>query len=254
MTTDVEHFGLIGPAARVRRPRRRRRSGRDAILEAVTAATRLLAISHVLVDDRELARPARELQAETGLPILVDGAQSAGAIPVEAGGFDFYAFVPEMALRAGRDRRARVADPERCASPCRATSRRSRAPAGRLVRRARPGARASTPAGSAGRRSPGLSAALEVAPEWRFERAARDGRAVPRRAGRALRGRHEAGPGGARHVSAARRTRPSSSTRLARAAASIVREIPGRDLIRVSCGYWTSEDGPRPALDRPRSS
>src|SRR4029079_6642433 len=33
--------------------------------------------------------PVRELRAETGIPILVDGAQSVGAIPVAAAGLDY---------------------------------------------------------------------------------------------------------------------------------------------------------------------
>src|SRR5437588_188819 len=34
--------------------------------------------------------PVHELKAETGLPILVDGAQSVGAIPVDVGELDYY--------------------------------------------------------------------------------------------------------------------------------------------------------------------
>src|SRR4029079_17907197 len=87
-TTD-EHFGLIGPlytsGARVivAEPEPTR------IIEAVTPRTRLIAISHVLWTTGAVL-PVHELKAATGLPILVDGAQSAGVIAVDATGLDYY--------------------------------------------------------------------------------------------------------------------------------------------------------------------
>ena len=89
ITTTDEHFGLVGPlhtsGARVvvtdPEPER--------ILEAVTPRTRLIALSHVLWTTGALV-PVHELKASTGLPILVDGAQSVGVIPVDASGIDFY--------------------------------------------------------------------------------------------------------------------------------------------------------------------
>src|SRR5439155_50782 len=78
VTTTDEHFGLIGPA---------HASGArvvvvppdaDRIGEAVTARTRLVAVSQVLWTTWQLL-PVRELRERTGLPILVDGAQSGGA-------------------------------------------------------------------------------------------------------------------------------------------------------------------------------
>ena len=83
VTTTDEHFGLIGPA---------HASGArvvvvppdaDRIGEAVTARTRLVAVSQVLWTTGQLL-PVRELRERTGLPILVDGAQSVGAVPVSA--------------------------------------------------------------------------------------------------------------------------------------------------------------------------
>ena len=61
----------------------------DAIRAHVTPRTRLLALSHVSwLDGRVL--PWQELRAQTGVPVLVDGAQSVGAIAVDASGADFY--------------------------------------------------------------------------------------------------------------------------------------------------------------------
>src|SRR6266498_3770055 len=59
-----------------------------AMVDAVTDRTRLIAISHVSWVTGNSLEP-EWVKAQTGLPILVDGAQSAGVIPVEAGGFDF---------------------------------------------------------------------------------------------------------------------------------------------------------------------
>ena len=89
ITTTDEHFGLLGPLhvsgakVVVVEP------DPERIVAAVTPRTRLIAISHVLWTTGAVL-PVHELQASTGLPILVDGAQSVGAIPVDAAGLDFY--------------------------------------------------------------------------------------------------------------------------------------------------------------------
>jgi L-cysteine/cystine lyase len=96
VTTDEEHFGLAGPlavsGARIRVARTRGRpaaDAREAILAEVGPRTRLLALSHVSWQTGHVF-PVHELRAETGLPVLVDGAQSVGAIAVEVGELDFY--------------------------------------------------------------------------------------------------------------------------------------------------------------------
>src|SRR5262249_22046131 len=89
VTTDSEHFGLLGPlhvsGARVvvARP------DPDAILAAVGPRTRLIAISHVLWTTGKRL-PVHELRQRARVPVLVDGAQSAGAVSVSAAGVDFY--------------------------------------------------------------------------------------------------------------------------------------------------------------------
>ncbi len=87
VTTDVEHFGLLGAlaatGARVRVARLRGHPP-DRALEAIGAevgpATRLIAISHVAWTTGNVL-PSAEL-AGLGVPVLLDGAQSVGAIPV----------------------------------------------------------------------------------------------------------------------------------------------------------------------------
>src|SRR5919206_927167 len=96
VTTDAEHPGLLAPlgasAARIRVAGVTTRPTAEAlelILAQVTPRTRLIALSHVLWTTGQVM-PVHELKAETGLPVLVDGAQSVAAIPVELGELDFY--------------------------------------------------------------------------------------------------------------------------------------------------------------------
>ena len=96
VTTDTEHFGLLGPlkasgaAIRVAEVRARPpEEALDAILARITPKTRLLALSHVSWQTGNLL-PIEELREATDVPMLVDGAQSAGAIAVDAAPYDFY--------------------------------------------------------------------------------------------------------------------------------------------------------------------
>jgi L-cysteine/cystine lyase len=99
VTTDVEHFGLLGPlgatGATVRVARLRGRppgEALDAIRAQVSPATKLIAVSHVAWTTGTVL-PVAEL-AGLGVPVLADGAQSVGAVPVAAAetGAAFYAF------------------------------------------------------------------------------------------------------------------------------------------------------------------
>ena len=96
VTTDEEHFGLLGPlhvsGARVRVAATRGRPEEEAlaaVLAEVGPRTRLVALSHVSWVTGNLL-PVDAIKAETGLPLLVDGAQSAGAVPVAMGEIDYY--------------------------------------------------------------------------------------------------------------------------------------------------------------------
>ena len=97
VTTDVEHPGLLGALrawrldVRVASVSERPAADALAVLEeTITPATRLVAVSHVAWSTGQVL-PVREL-AGRGIPLLVDGAQSAGAIPVDVSalGADFY--------------------------------------------------------------------------------------------------------------------------------------------------------------------
>ena len=96
VTTDAEHFGLVGTlgssgaAIRVGAVADRPPAeALEAVLEAVTPHTRLIALSHVLWLNGHVT-PVAEIKRQSGLPVLVDGAQSVGAIPVDVTAADYY--------------------------------------------------------------------------------------------------------------------------------------------------------------------
>ena len=96
VTTDSEHFGLAGPvftSGATVHVARVQELGSDQALEAImaeiTPSTRLLAVSHVLWTTG-VVLDVHALKERSGLPVLVDGAQSVGAIPVDVGALDYY--------------------------------------------------------------------------------------------------------------------------------------------------------------------
>lgn len=97
VTADDEHPGLTGPliAAREQRGVAVRAVPLADIPDAITEATTLVACSHVSWHSGALA-PVAEIVAAArrfDIPVLLDGAQGAGAIPVDPGalGVQFYA-------------------------------------------------------------------------------------------------------------------------------------------------------------------
>ncbi len=93
LTSDQEHAGLLGPlaGARVRHGVEIVRAPFEHIAEHVGPRTRLIAVSHVSWVTGKVA--AVEKLAATDPPLLLDGAQGLGAIPVDVRGLgcDFYA-------------------------------------------------------------------------------------------------------------------------------------------------------------------
>src|SRR5262249_55873985 len=203
---------------------------------AITPRTKLLATSHVLWTTGRRLDLAR-LKEESGVPLLVDGAQSAGAIPVDATPIDFYTVSPHKWLCAPRPMGGLyVRDPER-------------------LRVAAPGYSAQTSYDASGAFTAkdgaarfdtdrvglptlrGLVAALGGHPEWRYERAA----ATAARCRELLAERVEVPtpPGASTLVSFRPPGDPVELVAHLHERGVIVRELPGRNLVRASCGWWT---------------
>jgi selenocysteine lyase/cysteine desulfurase len=244
VTSDAEHPGLIGPLIAARRrgvavkavPLR-------AVADAVTARTTLVACSHVSWITGEVAPAAL---AELDVPVVLDGAHGAGAVPVDvrALGCAAYAASGQKWLcgadgtgmlyvePAFRDR-LRVVSPayvnfEDAArgleSPLRADARRFDVPA-----LSREGAAFSLAAVRTLHRA-GLDAVHARGAELAGRLAdalARRGRIVAPRDSTTLVAWEDPDP-------------PAAAQRLA-AAGVIVRHLPGRPLLRASVGAWNDE-------------
>ncbi len=246
VTTDGEHFGLLGALAtspaevRVAAVRELPpEQALEVLLAEVTPETRLLALSDVCwMSGNRL--PVRELKEVTGLPLLVDGAQSAGAIPVEAGEVDYYAFSCQKWL-CGPDGTGGLAVREPDTLAVAAPSYLSQdgyEPNGLFTPRA--GAARFDSGWTPPPALAGLDAALDVAPEGRFERAAE--MAARCRELVAERAEVVTAPGQATLVSF---RAPGDSSELVlrlNEQRVVVRNIPATGWMRVSCGWWTTDD------------
>lgn len=253
VTTDEEHFGLLGPlhisGARIRVAATRGLAADEALgrlLDAVTAETKLLALSHVSWVTGNVL-PLTELKHETGLPILVDGAQSGGAIEVDAGPFDYYT-VSGQKWPCGPDSTGAlyVREPESLIV-CSPTyfSQEDFGPDGAFT--PRPGAARFDHGFIGPTLLGGLEAAIDAAPEWRFERA----REMAEKCHALLSERHEVvtTPGQSTLVSFKPSGDPAEAVKQLAERDVIVREIPGSGLVRVSCGYWTSDEDMQRLVD-----
>jgi L-cysteine/cystine lyase len=246
VTTDQEHFGLIGPlhasGARVVVVE----ADEEALLAAVTPRTRLIAVSHVLwttgrrLDLEGLRRPDGPL-------LLVDGAQSAGAIPVDLTGADFYTVSAQKwlcsvdqsgGLFVREPDRLRVALPSMYAQL-------SHEADGSFV--PKEGAPRFDAGWTSGPTLAGFEAALGIHPEWRYD----GGAAAAARCRELLEPLVEIVTPAA-HSNLVAFHPPRDPTELVAALDDrdvVVREIPGRNLVRASCGWWTSEDDLRRLAD-----
>ena len=246
VTTDGEHFGLLGAlavsSARLRVAPVRElppEQALEVLRRAVTPRTRLLALSHACWMSGNRF-PVEELKEETGLPVLIDGAQSVGAIPVDASLFDYYAFSCQKWL-CGPDATGglAVAEPEslRLAAPSYLSQERYE-PEGEFSPRA--GALRFDPGWTPPPALAGLSAAIDLAPDWCFERAA----TAATRCRELLAERFDVvtAPGQATLVTFRVEGDSSEVVRQLYDRGVVVRDIPGQGWIRVSCGWWTSDE------------
>ena len=248
VTTDSEHPGLFGglvvSGATIRAAAIRDRPAGEALaaLEAeLTPRTKLIALSHVSWLTGAVL-PIGVLVGR-GVPVLVDGAQAAGTIPVDVGelGCDFYTVSAQKWLLGPAAMGCLYVRPDRFeALSVRSPSYLSwRLPEYELVDSAQRYEGGWSPAASVA----GLLASFAFAVEAGEERFAH-ARAIAARCRELLAERGAevvTEPGQATLVSFRTAESPELVERLA-AAGVIVRDLPGTGLVRASCGFWTSED------------
>jgi L-cysteine/cystine lyase len=245
--TDLEHFGLAGPliasGARIRVARLRELRAADsleAIRACVTPRTRLIAFSHVSwLDGRVL--PWHELRVATGVPVLVDGAQSVGAVPVDADAADFYTVSAQKWLCAPAGTGALVVrdvealTPKLVGYPAQETYSIEEG-----TFEPKPGAARFDPVLVPAVATAGLEAALTTLPEGRFERA----RELAERCRELV---AEAGyevvtePGQATLVSWRVEGELAEVVAALAERGVVIRELPGTGLLRASVGWWNDE-------------
>ena len=246
VTTDSEHFGLLGAlhvsGVRVRAARLRGRPAADtldAIVAEVGPRTRLIALSHVLWTTGHVV-PVHELKDATGLPMLVDGAQSVGVIPVDASALDFYTVSCQKWLCCPDSSGGLyVRDPEalRVTFPS-YFSQQAYEPDGSFT--PRDGAARFDSGWLAVGLLAGIRTALASHPEWRFERAHEMARRCRERLAEHVEVVSEADQGTLVAFRVA--GDPAAVTKRAYQQGVIIRDLPHTDLLRASCGYWTSDE------------
>jgi L-cysteine/cystine lyase len=247
VTTDAEHFGLLGPlhasGARIRvAPVRDRPAAEalDTIVAEVGARTKLVALSEVLWINGHVI-PIAELKDAVPAPLLVDGAQSVGAIAVDAEPFDFYTVsgqkwlcgpTPTGGLYVREPERLRVAGPSYF-------SQAAYDPDGSFV--PRKGAARFEQNWVPAAFIAGLQTALSELPDWRFERARE---ITDRCRARLLESGFDVVTEAGHGTLVSWRWPGDTKDAVKRlfAAGVVVRDLPGTGLIRASCGYWTSDE------------
>jgi L-cysteine/cystine lyase len=253
VTTDEEHFGLLGPlhvsGARVRVAATRGCTADEALAAVLTEMgprTRLVALSHVSWMTGHIL-PIDEIKAETGVPLLVDGAQSVGAIPVGVGDADFYTVSGQKWL-CGPDATGalyvRDLDALAVALPT-YWSREAHEPDGTFapVESAQRFDTGPIPAPSLA----GLEVALRTAPPSRYD----DASALTKRCRELLSERFDVitQPGQGTLVTFVPTDDSAETVARLFEASVVVRDIPETGWVRVSCGYWNTEEHLQRLLD-----
>jgi L-cysteine/cystine lyase len=252
VTTDSEHFGLLGAlaasGARVRVARIRDRpagEAGDAVRAELSPRTRLIAISHVVWTTGHVM-PVREL-ADTGIPVLVDGAQGAGAVPVDVRelGCAFYTVSGQKWLLGPDGTGALYVSPERIEQHAIAFpsyySQREHRPDGAFT------ATEGAPRFDVGTvpvpALAGLEQSLEFVREAGPERFAR-ARAAAERCRELLTAKADVMTESGQSTLVAFRPPGDAAEAVQRLAARgvVVRDLPGLGWVRASIGFWTSDD------------
>ncbi|HWF24417.1 MAG TPA: aminotransferase class V-fold PLP-dependent enzyme [Solirubrobacteraceae bacterium] len=247
LTTDEEHPGLLAPLARarIRHDVTVRVVPWEELLGAVSPATRLIACSHVSwVSGRIMDVPAL---AATGVPVLVDGAQGLGAVPVNVGelGCAFYAASGQKWLCGPEGSGCLYVSPEHVEDllipwPSYGSVVRGSDP---LDLEPAEGATRFDHGFPPGVRSAWAVASLEVleAPGWEWVHGRAADLALALVAGLEARGLVVA-PRGRSTLVSWRVADPEAEVLRLADGGVIVRSIPGRGLVRASVGAWCSAE------------
>jgi L-cysteine/cystine lyase len=244
VTTDAEHFGLTGPLVasgatlRVAKVRDAPASDVYELIEReITPRTRLIATSAVSWIDGKVL-PWHALRDATQVPVLVDGAQSVGAIEVDVAGADFYTVSAQKWL-CGPDATGAlfVADPESLAPRLVAYPSAETYDIAEASWVPKAGARRFDPGFTPPNAVAGLEAALSKLPAGRFERA----RELAERCRKLLLDHgHDVvtETGQATLVSWRHDGDTDAAARRLYERGVIIRELPGTGLLRASVGWW----------------
>jgi selenocysteine lyase/cysteine desulfurase len=247
LTTDEEHAGMLAPLAAFAR-----RTGAVVRVapfaraaDAVEERTRLIAVSQVSWMSGQAV--ATDRLSETGVPLLIDGAQGLGAVPtdVRALGCAFYAAAGQKwlcgpdgtgALFVAAEWIERLGMPR----PGYGTIVPSSDP---LALAPRPGARCLDTGSPNGPALAGALAALDVLEELGWDRAFQRSAANADRLALAIAERQEVlGPRASPLVTWVTDRDPEEQVAALAARGVIVRDIPGRPWLRASVGAWNSEE------------
>lgn len=245
VTSDEEHPGVLGPlsAQRARGVRVRVAAWTD-VADAVGAGTRLVVCSHVSWRSGRFAPAAL---AALDVPVLLDGAQGAGAVPVDVAalGADAYAAAGQKWLCGPEGTGLLFVSP--------ALRERMRPPAPGYVNLADAAAGLDAPAWEDARAydTPALPAAslaqaraaLDVLGAAGWDAVHAHAASLAERAADALRERgREVLPRDGTTLVTWREPGAEAAVGSLSAAGVVVRSLPGEDLLRASFGAWNDAD------------
>ncbi|HWF49453.1 MAG TPA: aminotransferase class V-fold PLP-dependent enzyme [Solirubrobacteraceae bacterium] len=245
LTTDEEHPGLLAPLARarVRYGVTVRVVPWEELVDAASSSIRLIACSHVSwVSGRVIDVPAL---AASGAPVLLDGAQGLGAVPVNAAdlGCAFYAASGQKWLCGPEGSGCLFVHPDHVEDllipwPSYGSVSRGSDPLELIPAE---GATRFDHGFPPGVRSAWALASLEVlsAPGWEWVHTRAAEMAMALVAGLEARGL-EVAPRGRSTLVSWRVEDPEAEVDRLADAGVIVRSIPGRGLVRASVGAWCS--------------
>lgn len=247
LTTTEEHPGLLAPLAlaEARTGARIRAVPFEEIAGEVGPKTGLVACSHVSWVTGRVVDAAALAAAEA--PVLLDGAQALGAVPVDvrALGCDFYAAAGQKWLCGPDGSGCLFVAPEWCGelAPSSPGYESLADPARALALPLHDGARRFDRGAGSGPLTASSLAALKVLQDAGWDAVLSRGPALASRLADGLAERGiEVAPRGVSTLVSWRDPSPAAAVKRLAAEGFVLRDIPGHGLMRASVGAWSSED------------